>query len=101
MAKSKKIIWSLQAQIDRLHILEFWHEHNQLVAYSEKLNTLFINNLEIAACYPHIGKKTDIKNVRSLIIKEFLIFYEIFSDRIDVLRIWDNRQDPSKLRIIR
>ena len=96
MVEPKKIIWSAQAQHDRLQILEFWYENNQSIAYPKKLSDLFVKNLSIASYYPNIGKKTDIKNVRALIIKDFLIFYEIYPNK---MRIWDNRRNPDKLKI--
>jgi hypothetical protein len=40
---------------------------------------------------------SDVKNIRNLIIGDFNIFYETKSQTIEIVTIWDSRQDPSKL----
>ena len=44
---------------------------------------------------PEIGKATGISDVRELVIPRtpFSIFYRVRGERIEVLRIWDNRAD--------
>ena len=48
---------------------------------------------------PFIGHETHRKDVRELSIPKtpFSYIYRAFSDRIEVLRIWDERQDRAKL----
>lgn len=48
---------------------------------------------------PNIGRKTDFKSVRELGITRtpFSIIYRVKTNRIEVLRIWDNRRDRSNL----
>ena len=97
MAK-KKIVWSLKAQEDRLKILEYWIVNNKSKTYSEKLLDLFIQASELIAEYPKIGKPTDIDNVRFKIVKEYLLFYEETEYQINILLVWDNRQNPGTLQ---
>lgn len=54
-------------------------------------NTLLAN--------PFIGHETHRKSVREFSIPKtpFSYIYRAFPDRIEVLRIWDERQDRSKL----
>ena len=49
--------------------------------------------------HPEIGIKVDVKNMRNLIQGDFGIFYEIKSETIEIITIWDSRQDPEKLNI--
>ena len=96
MAK-KEIIWSLRAQQDRIEILDYWIERNKSKTYSEKLFKLFQESSKIISEYPEIGKPTNIENVRVKVIRDYLMVYEVRSDKIEILLIWDSRQDPSRL----
>lgn len=52
--------------------------------------------LELIANSPFIFKETDFDvNIRQGLIKKLSsVFYEIKSDKIEVLFFWDNRQEP-------
>lgn len=49
--------------------------------------------------HPRIGKPTDFQGVYELVIARtpFSVIYRIVPERIEVLRIWDNRGDRSAL----
>ena len=59
----------------------------------------FIAMEQILRDNPHIGRPTEFKSVRELVMTKtsFSIIYRLTSDRIEVLRIWDNRANPSRL----
>lgn len=40
-----------------------------------------------------IGRLTTNKKTRVVVMKSFLIFYEVNKDRIEILSFWDNRQN--------
>jgi len=46
-----------------------------------------------------IGVQTDIQNVKNLIIAHYNIFYEIRSEIIEIITVWESRQNPDKLNI--
>jgi plasmid stabilization system protein ParE len=96
MAK-RKIIWSPRAKKDLLQILDFYYRRNGTKTYSIKLNLTIRNTIRLLEKHPEIAIRTDVKNVRNLIIGDFGIFYEIKSKTIEILTIWDSRQDPIKL----
>lgn len=96
---SRKIIWSIKAKNDLKKILEFYIERNGNKIYSIKLNEKMRNSIRLLVIYPDLGKKIDIENVRNLILGEYEIFYEIHSSSINILTIWDSRQNPSKLKL--
>jgi plasmid stabilization system protein ParE len=96
MAK-KEVIWSSRAHQDRIEILEYWINRNKSKTFSEKLLKLFIQSCELISEHPYIGKSTNFKNIRFKIIFDYLLFYEESERRIEVLLIWDSRQNPEKL----
>lgn len=91
---AKQIIWSKLAQQDRTSILEYWINHTQSYAYSKRLNQLFENTAELISKYPKIGKKTEIQDVRIKIVKDYYFTYRETETKIEILTIWDSRQDP-------
>lgn len=95
---AKQIVWSRRAQRDRKEILEYWRVRNKSNTYSKKLNRLFKESIKIITDFPEIGKPTDQANTRIKIVKDYLIIYEETETQILILTIWDNRQDPGKLK---
>ncbi len=95
----KKIVWSLKAIHDKIDILEYWIDRTKSKTFSIKLDILIDKALQQISQYPDSGKTTDYKDVRIKIVRHYLIFYRIVDDSIQVIRIWDSRQDPKKLKI--
>jgi len=95
MAK-KEIIWTLRAIHDKLEILDFWIINNKSKAFSAKLDLLFDSAIEKLKFQPEIGKKTDYKSIRIMIVRHYLIYYLIHEKHIEVVRIWDARRNPKK-----
>jgi toxin YoeB len=100
MAK-RRIIWSPRAKLDLYDILDFYFKRNGTKTYSRKLNVTIRNSVRLLEKHPEIAIHTDIKNIRNLIIGDFGIFYEIKSKTIEIITIWDSRQDPAKLDLKR
>ena len=98
----RQITWTARAQNDRRKIFEYWNNRNKSNLYSRKLNELIRQSLVLIAKYPRFGKRTDKKNVRLKVLKEYLIIYEVLPKEIIVLTIWDCRQNPENLiRIVK
>lgn len=94
----KQIIWSRRAQTDRKEILKYWNKRNKSKLFSKKLNELFKEAVKLIAEHPEMGKPTDIKNVRSKIVRDYLMIYEVNDkDQLLILTIWDSRQSPRRL----
>ena len=89
----RKVIWSEQAHRDRIKILNFWIQHNHSSTYSRKLNALIMESLRLIAKYPQIGRLTDFDGVRVRPIRNYLMFYRITKRTIEVISIWDCRQE--------
>ncbi len=95
----RKIIWSHKARIKLTQILEFYIKRNNSKTYSIKLFKQFQKNIKLLKKQPNLGIKTDISDVRSLIIGEFIVFYEITDELIIIHTLWDCRQNPKDLNI--
>lgn len=94
---AKRITWTLKAQQDRKEILRYWQVHNQSSTYSKKLNQHIGKALTLIAAHPHIGRRTNIENVRVKLVRDYLIFYEESGEKIFILSIWDNRRNPDEI----
>lgn len=97
---AKQVVWSIRAQNERKRILKYWADRNQSKSYSKKLNTLFRVAVKLIIEHPQIGKPTDLDNVRIKIVRDYLIIYELTDSSINILSIWDSRQDPKGIQKI-
>lgn len=91
---AKQVIWSKRAFNDRKAILAYWIERNQSITYSKRLNQIFENTTELISKFPKIGKKTVVPDIRIKIVKDYFITYRETKTVIEILTIWDYRQDP-------
>ncbi|WP_369414881.1 type II toxin-antitoxin system RelE/ParE family toxin [Mangrovivirga halotolerans] len=94
-----EVIWSKSAVKDKYDILEYWFKRNKSKTYSIRLNNLFNQAVKLISTNPESGKKSDYKNIRIKIVRHYLIFYLIKSNRIEIIRIWDSRRDLKNLKI--
>ncbi|MEI7422843.1 MAG: type II toxin-antitoxin system RelE/ParE family toxin [Prolixibacteraceae bacterium] len=98
----KQIIWSRLAQSNRYQILDYWINRNKSIDYSKKLNLIFEDIADFLSKHPKIGKETDVQNVRIRIVRDYFFTYRETENTIEILTIWDSRQDPSNFdRIIK
>jgi len=93
----RKIIWAPRAKNDLFEILDYFYKRNGSKTYSKKLNSTLRQSIKLLKKYPFIGIKTDIQSVRNLITGDYCIFYEVKSDSIIIIAIWDNRNNPDYL----
>ena len=93
------VIWSNRAKIKRFEILSFYNSRNKSNKFSKKLNQKINREIKLLSKSPNIGIKTDIENVRGLIIDNIVLYYEIAQNTIIILFLWDSRQNPKDLNI--
>ena len=96
----KKINWSSKAQNDRKEILQYWINRNASPTYSKKLNSLFIEAVNLISKFPKIGKQSGYKETRIKVVRDYLVVYKESDTQISIIAIWDGRQDPLKLKTI-
>ena len=95
----RKIIWSPRAKQDLLEILDFYNTRNGNKAYSIKLNAIIQKSIRKLRTQSQIGRNSDIKHIKCLIISDFCVFYEVRPNLIEIVTIWNSNQDPDKLKI--
>ncbi|MFZ4056941.1 MAG: type II toxin-antitoxin system RelE/ParE family toxin [Ferruginibacter sp.] len=81
-------------------MFKYWSDRNKSNRYSQKLNQFFKEAILLLREHPYIGRSTDVDCVRIKIVKDYLLIYEITETSINILSIWDGRQDSSKLEDI-
>ena len=91
------IIWSPKARLTYYQILEYLDEH---WTFREIEN--FIDRTEEALSHisqnPLLYQYSDESNTyRCVLVKQVSLFYRLKSDQVELLRFWDNRQDPAGL----
>ena len=94
---ARKIIWSHKANIKLFLILEFYSERNKSATYSKRIFRKFKKELSLLKTQPDLGTKTDDKQIRGLIVEDFIMFYEATIDTIIVHSVCDCRQNPKNL----
>lgn len=97
---AKRLIWSQNAKISREKILEYWIQRNKSKLYSTKLNMLFSEGAEQISAFPFSGILIENEIYRGKLIQDYYLLYSIKPDVIEVLLIWDTRQNPEKLKSI-
>lgn len=95
----KKIIWSDSAKNELHKALEFYIERNGSPNYSLKLLDQTQDLMTTLSKNELIGRLTSNKTTRVIPFKEYLIFYEVKDDCVEIHSFWDNRQDEQKLKI--
>jgi plasmid stabilization system protein ParE len=95
----KQVIWSPQSENDFSNILEYllqnWDKKvviRFIDIVDELINQITINPKQ----FPVIQKKLKIR--KCVITKHNSLYYRERRGYIDILRIYDNRQDPRKLK---
>lgn len=101
MEFSEQVILSPSAKIDIENISQYLNQEwgkNVLSKFLFKVNWI-INQIVInPQQYPVISTRLKIR--RCVITKQNTLFYRIIKGQIEIVRIYDTRQDPNKLRII-
>ncbi|MCS4436811.1 type II toxin-antitoxin system RelE/ParE family toxin [Aquiflexum gelatinilyticum] len=95
----KEIVWTRKSIEDRYKIYLYWAKRNKSEVFSKKLELLFNQTAMLVSQFPNIGLVTDFPDVRVKIIKDFKMFYLNHPDKIVILRVWDTRQNPKKLKM--
>lgn len=97
---AKEIVWSKNALSDRFRIYKYWEFHNKSDGYSKKIETLFQSTANLLSTFPELGIRTTKEGIQVKVVKTFKIFYSVEIDRIQILRVWDARQNPETLKLI-
>ena len=96
---ARRIIWTTSAKLQLKEIFEYFNYRNKSKSYSLKLNRIIQIELKTLLVQSSIGKKTDIINVRGLLVENYFVFYEINQTDIVILAVWDMRQNLENFKL--
>ncbi|MFI5162982.1 MAG: type II toxin-antitoxin system RelE/ParE family toxin [Sphingobacteriales bacterium] len=91
------IIWSPKARLTYYQILDYLDEKwtlREIENFIDRTEEALTHISQNPLLYQYSAQS---KVYRCVIVKQVSLFYKIKSDRVELLRFWDNRQDPSKL----
>jgi len=79
-----------------------WFSRYYRTAFPEgsgKARSALERAVETLAGNPHIGHPVSDSDIRQFSVQRtpFTLFYRIVLDRVEVLRLWDQRRNPAKL----
>lgn len=99
MKNISKIIWSVEALKDLKEIFDYlelkWTER-EMKSFARKLG----RQIEIIKSQPLIYPQSRKKNIRRAVIsRQTTLYYELSTDEIRIVSLFDNRKDPKKLTI--
>lgn len=89
-----RIRWLSTSQRDLARLYEFLKDVNPNAA-ARRVQAI-IAAIEQLPDYPHLGSKAEAylpRDVRSLIVSDYEVHYEILADAIVILRLWHTRED--------
>ncbi len=102
MESPTKVVWTVQAKDDLLEVFESlekslgW-EHADTV--TSRLVTKSFRLEQFPAMGPIEWRHSDrFKTVRYLVEGHYKIYYEIRPDSVEILSVFDTRQNPERLR---
>jgi plasmid stabilization system protein ParE len=100
MSDIYKIIWSDES-LNNLDSIITYLETNWTKKEIQKFIRLLDKRIEIISKHPLLFPASPkSNNVRkSVLTKQTTIFYRVSTDRIEILSIFDTRQNPDKLKI--
>lgn len=101
MAYPKRIIWSPSAQSDLENIIDYL-----MYSWGKKVTSKFLNRMtnltrQIAINpeqYPVIHQKLNIR--KCVLTKQNTHFYRMKNNQVEIIRIYDTRQNPKNLKIL-
>lgn len=97
--RTRKVVWTINALITKKSIFFYWNNRNKSTIFSKKLNFLFNETLVRMSVSPEASMATNNENIRFVLIRDYYLIFEITDININVLDIWDTRQNPENFPI--
>ena len=91
-----KFVWSPEAVADYQNNIVFLLEEWSPVKFISRVDQC----LNLIAENPRLYPATEMKNIRNAVVaKQISLFYLLESDRIILVRFWNNYQNPERLKL--
>lgn len=88
------IRWVKRAENKLQNSLEFWIEHNKSNDYAIKIKDEITKAQNTLIEFPYIGRETEIKGVRRLLVmRRFILFYTISDKEICIVAFKEAKKD--------
>ena len=84
------VIWTDRFSKKVASVFSFWNNNNQSNVYSRKIYQLILKNESILIEFPFLGKATDNKKFRFIVIDRFKIFYQVKAHTIYFMAFFDS-----------
>jgi plasmid stabilization system protein ParE len=99
MKDISKVLWTEEANKNLSNIIKYLEDNwtkREIEKFLKKLN----KQISIIQSQPDSFPKTNNYNVRrSVVAKQITLFYSISQDTLNIVSLFDNRQNPQKLKI--
>ncbi|MDD2387698.1 MAG: type II toxin-antitoxin system RelE/ParE family toxin [Bacteroidales bacterium] len=99
MKNISKVLWTQEANKNLSIIIKYLEDNwtkKEIEKFLKKLN----KHISIIQSQPDSFPKTNNYNVRqSVVTKQITLYYSISQDTLNIVSLFDNRQDPQKLKI--
>ena len=99
MKNISKVLWTEEANKNLSSIIKYLEDNwtkREIEKFLKKLN----KHISIIQSQPDSFPKTNNYNVRrSVVTKQITLYYSISQDTLNIVSLFDNRQDPQKLKI--
>lgn len=93
-----KVIWTTLEIKQRNAIFDYWNNRNKSNRYSIKLNLTIYQKIDFLKSNPLSGIETNFEPNRILHFENYGLVYRLEKDLLYIISLWDNRQNPSKLK---
>jgi plasmid stabilization system protein ParE len=92
-----KVIFSKDVLI-RIDAIVFYLEKNWSKTVAKNFLLRFYEKIDTIASNPALGRKSSrYSSIRKILItKHNMLYFEVFNNRIELLQIFDTRQNPAK-----
>ncbi len=94
---AKQIVWTEQAENQRIEIFNYWNNRNGSHTYSKKLNKKINKSVSTILNFPESGKLSRYMGIRVKIIRDYHMFYKESNNIISILAFVDMRRDPKTI----
>ncbi|MBS1515010.1 MAG: type II toxin-antitoxin system RelE/ParE family toxin [Bacteroidetes bacterium] len=96
---AQRLVWSARSRKELIDIFTYWNERTGDRKYSRKLYSEIRKKIQSVLKFNSIGKLTSVKEIRFIVVKDYLIFYKNEKKVIQIVTIWDNRRNPMDLKL--
>ena len=94
----RKVVISKRATYELEDLFDFL-DYKQTVSIRKKVAQKLNNHIEKIRLNPELFPKSNLRNTRKCVIsKQITLYYDFDDKNLNILRVFDTRQDPNKIK---